>query len=105
MKRYYIVPPNQAPHELSDLADMGEYHYIDLDSHAGSTGTGHRVLVLMDDRKQPPATWEELPHLLDAETKVSDAHLEKLRHLGAKSHHGGFALARLLGGFHSRFKP
>src|SRR5580765_8258299 len=104
MKRYYIVPADAMPAGQ----DLGEYHYIDLDSVPGGAGTGHRVLVLCDERKQPLPGWEELPHLLDAETKFSDAkhaaHHAQLKHLGVKPAHGGFAMARLLGDIHGRFK-
>jgi hypothetical protein len=103
------VPPGELPHELeAGMPHIGEYHYIDLDSH-GAAGAGHRVLVLLDDRKTPPASWQELPHLMDAETKLGHAqharHLELLSDVGAKASHGGYALAKHLASIHPSFRP
>jgi hypothetical protein len=108
VKRYYIVPPGALPHELPDAPHVGEYHYIDLDSH-GAAGAGHRVLVLLDQSKTPPADWQELPHLLDAQTTLAHPkhapHLAKLSVLGAKPSHGGFTLAKHLATIHPQFEP
>ena len=65
MKRYFLVPPGELPSEQADPPHIGEYHYIDLDSH-GPNGAGHRALVLIEASKAAPDSWIELPHLLDA---------------------------------------
>lgn len=108
MKRYFLAPPGTLPHEVGEPLLHGEYHYIDLDSH-GETGQGHRVVVLMDERKAPHPAWQELPHLLDAQTTLAHAkhaqHLAKLSVLGAKPAHGGFTLAKHLATIHPQFEP
>lgn len=108
MKRYFIVPAGALPHECK-CPPVGEYHYIDLDSHPNSAGTGHRVLVQMDGSKPAPADWQELPHLLDAETKLGHddhvRHLRLLSHLGALPEHGAYSIAKRLARIHPHFKP
>jgi hypothetical protein len=108
MKRYYIVPPGLLPNELPEHPFVGEYHYIDLDSH-GSAGSGHRVLVLLDQSKAAPADWEALPHLLDSTTTLASPahakHLALLADVGAKDTHGGFTLAKHLATIHPKFEP
>lgn len=108
-KRYFMVPPGALPSELAEWPHVGEYHYIDLDSHAGSQGDGFRVLVLVDGSKTAPEHWEELPHVLDGATTLGSLeharHLAQLAYLGAKATHGGFTLAKLLAGTHGAFLP
>lgn len=108
MKRYFLVPPGALPHELPEAPHLGEYHYIDLDSH-GAAGAGHRVLVMCDQSKTPPAEWQQLPHLLDAQTTLAHPkhahHLAKLADLKVKPDHGGFTLAQHLAALHPAFEP
>lgn len=119
MKRYYLVPPGLLPHELPDVPHVGEYHYIDLDSH-GAAGAGHRAVVLFDDRRQVPAGWLALPHLLDAQTTLGShaaaptgaaakaravATLPLLADVGAKATHGTYQLAKQLALHHPMFDP
>jgi hypothetical protein len=132
MKRYFLVPPGLLPHEVRDMPYIGEYHYIDLDSH-GAAGAGHRALVMMDDKKAAPAGWLPLPHLLDAQTTLADfsaaavpapavledgtmgvaaaappvpvAVLPLLADVGADASHSGYSLAKQLATIHTAFEP
>ena len=70
MKRYFLVPPGFLPHELEEFPYIGEYHYIDLDSH-GPNGAGWRALVMFDQSKAPHPDWVPLMHLLDPQTVAS----------------------------------
>ena len=72
MKRYFTAPKADMQ---TDLFHLGEYHYID-----NGNGT---VTVVLFNCKSPPATWTELPHLLN----------------------GGYAKAKQLAAIHPMFEP
>ncbi|HSY05876.1 MAG TPA: hypothetical protein VK803_08005 [Steroidobacteraceae bacterium] len=131
MKRYFLVPPGALPSELPDMPYVGEYHYIILDS-LGSAGQGNRVLVLMDQSKAPPASWMQLPALLDAVTTLGSmpapapaaaaaapavqgqttpapapvaTPLALLADVGAQATHTAYTLAKQLATIHPMFAP
>lgn len=127
MKRYFLVPPGMLPHEVEKMPHVGDYHYIDLDSH-GAAGQGYRVLVMMDERKTPHPDWQPLPHLLDAQTTLaalpaiapsavaavdgapapalkSVAPTDLLADVGADAMHTGYSLAKQLAAIHPAFEP
>jgi len=114
MKSYYLVPPGALPAELAETPYVGEYHSIDLDSPC-SAGNGHRLLVLMDQSKTPPASLLPLPALLDAVTILGSipapaatpaaAPLALLADVGGLATHTGYTLAKLLATIHPTFAP
>ena len=104
MKKYYVVPVESMPPEMH----VGEYHYIDLESH-GVAGAGYHALVVVNPTGPVPESWHELPHLLDPETTLAHPkhvrHLELLANVGVKDAHTGYALAKHLSTIHVAFKP
>lgn len=114
MKRYFLAPSADMQALAAGVNSIGEYHYINLDSH-GVAGVGFVVLVMMNDSKAPLPGWQELPHLLDAATTLAavvapatpgaKAPLALLADVGALATHTGYTLAKQLATIHPLFAP
>ena len=104
MKRYFLVADANMP-ALGAL--MGEWHSIDLGSH-GAAGAGHHAVVMLDPTVDPPASWVELPELVDARTTLENhgrrGHA-KLADVGVVGTHTTLDVARKLAEKHRAFRP
>lgn len=103
MKRYFIVATEHLPHgEKLGGRHLGEYHFVDLESHGGAPGV--HALVLLDDAIEPPAEWEALPHLLE-QTPIEPHHAAHLKGLKVDPDHTAYKAAAALGRIHPKFRP
>lgn len=115
MKRYFICNPGDIPPQPLDTDDpdtvnakhaarglIGNYHYVDLDSHGGPTKC---AVVLMNEMSTPPDIWESMPHIMDPDTRLSGTHVQYLSCIGVKPGHMTFHAAKILGDIHLHFKP
>ena len=105
MKRYFIV---STANVAAEALALGVWHSIDIGSH-DEVHAGKHFVVLEDAPGEPPDSWHELPHLLDAVSRTSDEeharHASALKAVRAPEGATGYRLAKHLATIHPLFKP
>ena len=105
MKRYFSVTTDDIFAEANGLAG---WHFIDVGSH-DEAHAGKYLVVVDDSLGDPPATWHELPHLLDTVSRTSDdahaKHAQLLKAIGTPAAATGYTLAKHFATIHPLFKP